>query len=382
MKKTNRAVKVVIVILIVVAFMAGLLTAFFAIYAYNSRANLIVNGWVEKRFYVEESAMTNAIDQVIPAVVSISVQKTKANQDQELTGGTGFIFDKTGLILTNKHVVKRNEADGFTVTLNDKREFTAKILAEDPFDDVAILKIVAGEEGSSLPEFPVVKLGDSAGLKLGQKVLVIGNALVKYSNSVAAGIVSALNRDISAYYYDFKGPSENLSGLIQTDAPVNYGNSGGPLINLQGEVIGMVTALEESAEGIGFAIPVDDLKPSLESFKEFGEIIRPALGVRFVMLDKKQAQEIDPSLSYGALLVSNETGIKDAVILKSNAYKAGLREGDVILSVNDQVLDVDHSLQSIIKKMKVGDSVKLKVWHQKQEKVLDILLNSSKDFAQ
>ncbi|MFA7685993.1 MAG: trypsin-like peptidase domain-containing protein, partial [Candidatus Gracilibacteria bacterium] len=245
-------------------------------------------------------------------------------------------------------------------------------------DDVAVLKLIV--EDGEIADFPVIKLGDSDNLKLGQKVLAIGNALVKYPNSVSSGIISALGRDISAYYYDFKGPSENLSGLIQTDVAINLGNSGGPLINLDGEVVGMITALEENAEGVGFAIPVNDLKPDVDSIKKYGEIVRPVLGVRYVMLNKNQAKEIDQTLEYGALIVGDDVGLIDPVLKKSNAYKAGLKEGDVILEVDGQKLDAEHSLNKVIRNYEPNAKISLLVWHNGQQMVVEVILNGSKDF--
>jgi len=258
MKTTKKGNRVVLVLLIVVAFVAGIFAAFFAVAVMNGKVVLMANRLLDSRAYVEESAMISAIERAMPAVVSIEVGGNNVlTNKKDVVGGTGFVFGKNGLIFTNKHLVLRTDKNSYyKVTFGDGREYRAVLVSQDPFDDVAILRLMVEED--EVADFPVINFADSDELVVGQKVLAIGNALVKYPNSVSSGIVSALNRDISAYYYDFKGPSENLSGLIQTDVAINLGNSGGPLINLDGEVVGMITALEENAEGVGFAIPVND----------------------------------------------------------------------------------------------------------------------------
>lgn len=378
MKTPNSAYKSVLVLLIVVAFTAGILAAFFAFYAFTSRENSIVGRWVEKRFYGEEVAMVDAVKKVMPAVVSIEIVSKVAGDKEDVTGGTGFVVDKSGLILTNAHVVARLAASSdYLVTFGDGTSYQAVLVGRDPFEDIAVLKLVA-DAGKN--DFPVVDFGDSGKIELGQKVLTIGNSLLTYGHSVTSGIVSALKRDVSADYYDFKGPSENLVGLIQIDAAVNNGNSGGPLFNLRGEVIGMVTAFEQSASGIGFAIPMSAIMPDMDSIKKYGEIIRPVLGVRFVMLNEADAAKIDSKLSYGALIVRDKSGMEDAVLKKSNAYKAGLREGDVILAVNDLKIDSENPLNDVVRKYAPGDKLDVKFWRNGLEKSVSVVLNSSKDF--
>lgn len=334
---------------------------------------------VEERVYLEDSEIVKTIEKVNPAVVSIISTSGEAfdffNIDdlENVYGGTGFIVDSAGLILTNKHVVSDEDAE-FKAILNDGREFLLEILSVDPFDDVAVLKIKTGEKLN----LPVLELGNSDDLKIGQKVVAIGNALAVYGNTVTAGIISAKGRDVSTYN-DFGGTVQNLSGLLQTDAAINLGNSGGPLVSLDGKVIGMNTAIAELGNNIGFAIPSNDLKPVIVSVKEFGEIIRPVLGVNFIMLDKNQSQEFDVNLDHGALLIDGGISGKPAVFPAGAAAKAGLRELDIILSVDGMIVDKGNPLQRIIRNYKPGDEVKLEIWRDGKKIESKLVLKNSRD---
>ncbi len=307
---------------------------------------------VEEHAYIEDSKIIDAIDEVMPAVVSI-VSADGLTLD---IGGTGFIVDSSGLILTNKHVVIDKSVE-YKAVLNDGTQYPVEVLSEDPFDDISVLKIVS----DTALNLPVVEFGDSDDLKIGQRAIAIGNALAVYGNTVTSGIISAKGRDVLAYN-DFGDAVQNMSGLIQTDAAINLGNSGGPLINLDGQVIGMNAALAESANNIGFAIPINDIKPVLESIKKNGKIIRAVLGVNFLMLDKVQAGQFDASLDHGALLIDGEGSKRYAVAPNSAALKAGLREMDIILSVDDVEINMNSPLHKIIRTYNPGDTVKLNVW--------------------
>ncbi len=190
-------------------------------------------------------------------------------EKQKVGGGTGFIVSSDGLIVTNKHVVSDKDAE-YTVYLSDGKKYKAKVLAVHPVDDLALIKINASG-------LPTLKLGDSDKIKLGQFVLAIGNALAEFQNTVSFGVISGLKRSITAS--DESGGVERLEDLIQTDAAINFGNSGGPLINLRGEVIGINTAIAGGAENIGFAIPVNRVKKMIDEFRQRGKIEIPFLGV-------------------------------------------------------------------------------------------------------
>ncbi len=270
-------------------------------------------------------------------------------QLQETGGGSGFIVSSNGLILTNKHVASDLNAS-YAVFLNDGRKFDAKILAQDPIQDLAVLKIDA-------TGLPTVELGDSGNLELGQTAIAIGNALGEFRNTVSAGVISGISRKITASGSDFG--TETINNVIQTDAAINPGNSGGPLLNLDGQVIGINVATVQGAQNIGFAIPINQAKKDINSVINTGEIKTPYLGVRYIMINPDIAKSKNLAYDYGALLESSTSS--PAVEPKSPADAVGLKAGDIILEINGQKIDSDHALVDIINQYSVGDSINLKV---------------------
>ncbi len=288
-----------------------------------------------------------------------------ATQKQEIGGGSGFIVAPNGLILTNKHVVA-DTAASYTVLTNDGKRYDAKVLARDPVQDLAIVKIQA--DG-----LPTVKLGDSDSIRLGQSTVAIGNALGEFRNTVSSGIVSGLSRAIDA---GGGATTERLDGLIQTDAAINPGNSGGPLLNLRGEVIGIDTAIAEGAQNIGFAIPINAAKRDIESVKQTGTISVPFLGVRYILINQDLVDQEKLSVDHGALVRGNQDG--PAVVPNSPAAKAGLQTADIILELNGEKISLDKSLASLIQKYKVGDTIQLKVLRAGKELKLAVTLGERK----
>jgi len=347
---------------------------------------------IQEQTFIEESEMISAIEEVSPAVVSIITKKNvpyfyefsyessyiAEYENEEISGGTGFLVSHDGLVFTNHHVIQDEEAQ-YTITFNDGREYLAQIISIDPLEDVAILKIISDEEELYFEN--IVEFGDSSNLKVGQRVLVIGNALTIYGNTVTSGIISAIDRKISAYN-DFTRREKNFFGLIQTDAAINFGNSGGPLINLNGEVIGMSVAVANMANNIGFAIPSEVLIPIVESVKEHGRIVRPFLGVRFVMLTSEQAQELGLDEDYGAILLSGSFLSEPAIYPNGPSDEADLREKDIILEVDGQKLDGKNYLNEIIRNYKSGDSVVLKVWRAGDSMEVTVVLGDSSDYIE
>lgn len=327
----------------------------------------------EKIVLEESNAVIDAAAKVSSAVVSITQKQTVQDQYGQLvqTGGsgTGFIITNDGLILTNKHVASDTNAQ-YTVTLEDGRSFDAKVQSVDPFQDMAVLKIDA-------KNLPVVELGDSDQLKVGQWVVAVGNALGKFDNTVTVGIVSARNRKIEATDDQGNNP-ESLDDIIQTDAAINSGNSGGPLVNLKGQVIGINTAVAADAQGIGFAIPINEAKSAIDSIKKTGRIVRPYLGVRYLPITKDLATANNYPVDYGALVVSGKSSGQVAVVPASPADKAGIVENDIILEVNGEKINDSNGLVKLIQQYNVGDTVELKVLSKGKEKTVKVKLEEGK----
>ncbi len=299
--------------------------------------------------------------------LQIPQYRQKGTEKKEVSSGTGFIVSSDGLILTNKHVVNADDAE-FTVLMNNGDKYPAKVLATDPVQDIAVMKI----EKKNLS---TLELGDSDTIQTGQTVIAIGNALGEFRNTVSVGVVSGLRRTITA---QGGGSSETLDDLIQTDAAINPGNSGGPLINLNGKVIGINTAMTQAAQNIGFALPVNKAKRDLEQVKKTGKITYPFLGVRYVLIDKEFQQKNSLSVDYGALIARGETNTDLAVTPGSPADIAGIVENDIILEVNGQKITKDNPLAKVVQNAKVGDILKLTILHKGKEQTLNVTLAERK----
>ncbi len=293
-------------------------------------------------------------------------RKQVGTQKQEVGAGTGFFVSDDGTIITNKHVVSDTDAQ-YTVILNNDDKYDAKVLDRDPYLDIAVIKV-------DYKPKTFISLGDSLKLKVGQRVIAIGNSLGQFSNTVSEGIISGLSRSIVAG--SGNGNYEQLNDVIQTDAAINPGNSGGPLLDLNGNAIGVNVAVAQNAQNIGFAIPINTVKSILQSIKEHGKIVHPYLGVRYVQIDKDIQKKNNLSVDYGALIVRGETRTDLAVIPGSPADKAGLRENDIILEVNGVKLDDKTSLQREVLKYNVGDEITLKVLSKGKEKEVKVTLEA------
>jgi S1-C subfamily serine protease len=284
-------------------------------------------------------------------------------QKQELSSGSGFIISEDGYIITNKHVVAYDDVD-YSVVLNNEESYEAIVVDRDTITDLAVLKIEIDEN------LATVELGDSSSLEVGQTVIAIGNALGEFSNTVSTGVISGLSRTVIA---GGAGNTEKLTNVIQTDASINPGNSGGPLLDSSGKVIGINTAMASGAQNIGFAISINELKSVIDSIYESGRIIRPWLGVRYIIINEEIARQNDLSLDYGALIV-RASRQELAVIPGSPADKAGLRENDIILEVNGEKVNKQQALSYLISQYSPGDTVEMKVQSQGEKKTINLEL--------
>jgi serine protease Do len=345
----------------------------------------------------QEEAIMEVVKKASPAVVSIAITKevqqptlkvepegglpfnieilpddsfgTSSPKKRKVGAGTGFIISQDGLILTNKHVVSDEKAE-YSVVTNEGQNYQLKVLAKDPFQDLAICQIVKTKANQ---KFPVLELGDSNSIQIGQTVVAIGNALGEFSNTVSVGVISGLSRTIAAG--DGAGLSETLEDIIQTDAAINKGNSGGPLLNLKAKVVGVNVAIAEQAQSIGFALLINKAKRDIEQVQKQGKISYPFLGVRYVLITpelKQQYPEI--TVDYGALVVQGNDPSEVSVVPGSAADKAGLKNGDIILAADGQKIDKDHSLAKIVQAKKPGDKIVLKILRSKQELTLPAIL--------
>lgn len=309
------------------------------------------------------------------SVVTVSIKTQQPVQQQGLPGffgfdmpgsgqtkevqqdiGSGFVVDQSGLIVTNKHVVSDMNAE-YKVIDKDNKEYKVQRIYRDPSTDLAILKI----DGAQLSP---LGLGDSDKLRVGEPVIAIGTALGEFRHTVTTGVISGLGRGITAGTgYGF-GASEELSNVIQTDAAINPGNSGGPLLNSRGEVVGVNVAVTANAQNIGFALPINVIKDSLQNFNSTGQFDRPFFGVRYQLISQQAA--LANEVPQGAYVLE--------VIKGSTAEEAGLKQGDIITKVDGTALKNDQNLAQIINKKKVGDKMDVTYWRDKQDHTVNVTL--------
>ena len=318
-----------------------------------------------QQIIASESQLINQIAKdVSPSVVSVNVTSVATRQSlfgqtqsQQQSAGTGVIIDSNGTVITNRHVVPAG-TEKVSVTLSDGTKLDDVTVigrtSESDTLDIAFLKI-NDKKGKTLS---AATIGDSSKVLVGDKVVAIGNALGQFQNTVTSGIISGFGRSIQAG--DETGSSsETLQNLFQTDTAINQGNSGGPLVNTSGEVIGINTAIAGNAENIGFAIPINDVQGLISSVLKDGKLQRPYLGVRYVSLTDDYAYEYNLSVKRGAYLAPSTNG--SSILTDSPAAKAGLQEKDIITKIGDDEVNENNSLTSILGRHKVGDKVTLTV---------------------
>lgn len=308
-----------------------------------------------------EGSIAEVANRLAPAVVSILVE----GRSSSVSAGTGMIITSDGYVLTNKHVVDGARSITIITDNNDTYE-NVKLVGTDPINDVAILKVNA-------KDLPTVTLGDSKTIIIGQQVIAIGNALGQYQNTITSGIISGLGRSLTAYSSDYS-MSEELSDMIQTDAAINAGNSGGPLVNAAGEVIGINTAVSSEGSNLGFAIPISSVKGLIKSVIEEGHVTRSYAGVRYFNITPDIAIEYDLPVTSGAYLFTDSS--ESAVIEGSPAADAGLETGDIITKVNGISIGRSGSFSSLLGEYAPGDTVQLEILRDGETKTLKLTLGT------
>ena len=308
----------------------------------------------------EISPVVAIAEKVTPSVVGVKTFGTAYTYwgqripNQELGSGSGIIYSKDGYIITNYHVIE--DATSVMITLSDGTEYDARIIGSDSSSDLAVLKVEA-------EKLPAADFGDSSALQIGELVVAIGNPL-GYENTVTDGIVSGLNRQLTDYI--------DSATLIQTNATINSGNSGGALVNSRGEVVGINSAklVASNAEGMGFALSINEVKPIVEEIISKGHVSRPYLGVS---INSQYQVDADTAERYEIPM-----GIQIAeVAINGPADRAGLQAGDIIYKVNDTLIQSFDDLSEIIDDSKVGDKLRILAERNGQKIVADVTLGEA-----
>lgn len=339
---------------------------------------------LDQKILTEESAVIDIAEKISPSVVTVSMTKTQSVVDfgndpfsdsfgffgRQMQGksqeikqdiGSGFVISKDGLVITNKHVVEDATAK-YRVITKDNKELEVKQIYRDPVNDMAILRVDPPSDGLA-----PVELGDSDNLKVGQFVVAIGTALGEFRHTVTTGVISGLGRGIDAGS-PYEGSTERLDNVIQTDAAINPGNSGGPLINSAGQVIGVNVAVAAQGQNIGFALPINIIKDSLDNFNKTGKFERPFLGVRYKMIGQDLA--ILNEVPQGAYVVE--------VVSGSPAAQAGVKVGDIITKIDGSAIkESNGGLAKIVSTKKVGDKIRLTIWRDGKEGDTEVQLKAS-----
>lgn len=366
--KKNSKAPMIISIIAILFGIAGFCYGFLALQRTGAPITFLGSGTDGNSANFTEGSIADIANKVSKSVVSIVTSTKSINLFGQSTdaqaAGTGIIATADGYIVTNKHVI--NGAHKVTVILDDGTTYEdVEVVATDPLNDVAYLKI------KDVSDLTPATLGDSKTIVVGQQVIAIGNALGEYQNTVTAGIISGTGRSVTAS--DGTGSNvETLSDMIQTDAAINSGNSGGPLVNAAGEVIGINTATSSTAENMGFAIPISSAKGMLNQLIETGKAERAYLGVYAVAITPEAAKEYNLPVSTGAYLYSPSA--YSAIVKDSPAAKAGLKDKDIITAINGTKVGAAGSLSDLISEYKPGDNVQLTVIREGKETTVNVTL--------
>ena len=339
---------------------------------FGSHSNKQSNTTIQKEVISQQGNIIRQVSsEVGQSVVSINDTQVASSNDispfgvfgaapsTQQVAGTGIILSSSGYIVTNRHVVP-DGTSSVTVTLSDGTVFkNVRIIGRTSSTDnldVAILKIEDTKGKKLIP----ANLGDSSKTQVGDSVIAIGNALGQFQNTVTSGIISGFGRSIKASSSDGSS-SENLDGLIQTDAAINEGNSGGPLANLSGEVIGLNVATAGGAQNIGFSIPINDINGIIQSVLTTGKFARPYIGVLYVPIDPTVKEKYNLSVDQGGYILPSSITGQPGIVPGSPADNAGLKEGDIITKVNNNSMKSTTTLTSLLDNYTVGTKVDLTV---------------------
>lgn len=386
-KNVSRGQAFFLLLILLIGLIGGFIGGFLEAYGYQGKVLFATTGHHQKLVTSNGQQIINIAKELGPSVVSINATSTSQTSPdffgfsqpvQQQSAGTGIIISSNGLVLTNRHVVPAGTST-VSITLSNGTQLNdvtvvGRTAANDSLD-IAILKI-NNAQGQTLT--PAV-IGDSSQVRVGDEVVAIGNALGQFQNTVTDGIISGYGRDISASSggtNPFSAPlsgSESLNDLFQTDAAINEGNSGGPLVNLNGQVIGVNTAIASNSQNIGFAIPINEVKGLIKEVVNTGKFQRPFLGVRFIPLTPDVAKKYRLKVDHGAY-IPKSTGSTPSIINGTAAAKAGLKPGDVITKVNNTQVNQTNDLTTLIDQYEPGEIVKLTVVNGSNTKVISVTL--------
>lgn len=361
--KNSRYMAITIILALIFGFSGGLLAT--EINSASTSQEIIDN---RQEIVLQESQVISEVAETVgPSVVSITAVAPGGSsffsQGSSESLGSGIIVNSDGLIVTNKHVIPENYTDISITTAEGQEYKDVELIDRDPLNDIAYLRVNGAEN------LTAAELGNSSEVEVGQKVIAIGNALGQYQNTVTSGIISGIGRPIVAGGGD--STAESLSNLFQTDAAINRGNSGGPLVDTNGRIIGINTAVAGNAENIGFSIPIDDVKPGITSVEETGELVKPFLGIRYIPIDNAVANQFDLSVTEGAYVFSPNS---NPIVSGSPADEAGLRTGDIITSIAGIKLTDSNGLASVVGRQPIGEPIDVTILRGGQEQSLQVTL--------
>ena len=350
-----------LLLLVVLVTLAYILYPFLTSFLEEGETFSTVEQPVEVVVKSEENVVIDVVEESMDAVVSIAVSQIDFTPGEGIVDsvsniGSGFVVDPSGVIITNQHVVSQRDAD-YRIITNDGGEYEVIEILQDNVNDIALLKVEAENLAS-------LSLGDSENLKPGQLVIAIGTPLGEYAGSVTTGVISGLNRSVTARSQGFWGVAKIYEDVIQTDAAVNPGNSGGPLLNSSGEVIGVNFATTAGADNISFALPVNFVARRLDEYRRYGKFLKPYLGIEYQMISENQARIYDDIVP--GVLVRR-------VIPNTPAQDAGLQRLDVITEVEKE--PIREAFANIIQDYEIGEEMRLTVWRDGEELELVAILD-------